>query len=161
MARGQDRRASYQIMPDLRLLFRAPERRTCTVAAPPYLGANQPPAVMAPALPADPLARREARRTLVVFAPFERHPAFEVQQHLVRSAHAELDARGVDTAAVLTVGTSRVGTRLLDAHQAASLSARYGVPAGVFCSLLLDRDGTELARSADPLPPKVVFQRLG
>jgi len=145
------------------LLFRTVKRRACARTAP-YFACRQTGTLMATSnVPsADPLAAlRGQRRALVVFAPFERHPAFEVQQHLVRSAHAELAARDVDLAAVLTVGTSRVGNAFLAPGQAATLSARFNVPSGSFCTLLLDRDGTELARSSDPLPPKVVFQRLG
>lgn len=124
----------------------------------PLLPATAQPPMPPPAFRLD--DHHGQHRVLLIFAPSERAPAFEMQRDLLRGDAEGMEARDLLLVTVLHAGGSRAGDRSLSPDDGQALRERFGVGPDDFALILIGKDGTEKRRDDAPVEPSVLFDQI-
>ncbi|MBM0744958.1 DUF4174 domain-containing protein (plasmid) [Phormidium sp. CLA17] len=99
-------------------------------------------------------------RTVLIFAPSKRIPAYQQQVQMWQADRANVNERDLKLVEVLGTGESRVDGKFLSAASVERLRQQFGVPVEEFAVILIGKDGTEKQRSQTPVDLAVLFRTI-
>lgn len=99
-------------------------------------------------------------RVLLLFAPTPDDVRYEEQVAEMESMPAEAGDRDLLVFGIFERGPSYAEDRAVSSEESAHARTRFDVADGAFALRLVDKDGTEILRSEEPLPCDDVFEAI-
>lgn len=99
-------------------------------------------------------------RILLLFAPTPDDVRYEEQVEEIESMQQEADDRDLLVFGIFERGPSYAEDRAVSSGESTHARARFDVSDGDFALRLVDKDGTEILRSGEPLPCDDVFEAI-
>jgi hypothetical protein len=96
-------------------------------------------------------------RIVLVFAPTPRDIRYEEQIEEIEQVREEADDRDLLLFGIFEDGPSFAEARAISSEESARARTRFDVGASEFGLRLVDKDGTEILRSSDPLTAEQIF----
>ncbi|MDX1530632.1 MAG: DUF4174 domain-containing protein [Rhodothermales bacterium] len=103
---------------------------------------------------------RWTHRLLYLFAPDAEHPDFLAQRQMIDHRDRGFLERDLLLVQVLDEGESLLGVEELDPGAADALRARHDIDPDRFVLVLVGKDGSEKARSSEPVPMADIFEQI-
>jgi hypothetical protein len=112
-----------------------------------------------------PSSYRWQNRLLLIYAPAEDQPDFQVQKDYLQDQSVELEERDLIVIEVVKEGNSRVvfpdqEPQSLSDQSVADLYSRYQVLAESFSLILVGKDGTVKRRSSEAVEMSVIYAQI-
>lgn len=99
-------------------------------------------------------------RVLLVFAPTPDDVRYEEQIEEIESVQGDADDRDLLVFGIFDRGPSFAEERAISSEESARARRRFDVSDGEFGLRLIDKDGTEILRSGEPLLSEDIFEAI-